>query len=114
MARCSAGETASDKTAPLFRTVAGKTGKLTDRRMTRTDALCMIWRRALAAGIETELRCHSFRATGITVNQQNGGLLDNRSTLTRGEFPNGIDAVIMAAYQEGAKAAMQQLDASCR
>jgi hypothetical protein len=35
--------------------------------MTRTDALCMIWRRARAAGIETELGCHSFRASGITV-----------------------------------------------
>jgi hypothetical protein len=27
---------ASDKTTPLFRTAAGKTRKLTDRRMTRT------------------------------------------------------------------------------
>ena len=33
---------------------SGRTGKLTDRRMTRTDALRMVWRRA-AAGIATEL-----------------------------------------------------------
>jgi ABC transporter substrate binding protein len=52
---------------PLFSTAAGRTGQLTDRRMTRTDALRMIWRRAAAAGIATELSCHSFRATGITV-----------------------------------------------
>ena len=58
---------AADKAASLFPTVAGRTGKLTDRRMTRTDALRMIWRRAAAAGIATELGCHSFRATGITV-----------------------------------------------
>lgn len=45
--------------------------------MTRTDALRMIWRRARAAGIETELGCHSFRATGITVYLQNGGLLEH-------------------------------------
>jgi hypothetical protein len=35
-------------------TAAGRTGKLTDRRMTRTDALRMVWRRA-ASGIATEL-----------------------------------------------------------
>lgn len=66
-----------DKAAPLFRTAFGKTGQLTDHRMNRTDALCMIWRQARAAGIETELGCHSFRATGITVYLQNGGLLEN-------------------------------------
>ena len=37
---------AADKAASLFPTAAGRTGKLTDRRMTRTDALRMIWRRA--------------------------------------------------------------------
>src|SRR5437868_746421 len=45
---------AADKSAPLFPTAAGRTGKLTDRRMTRTDALRMIWRRAAAACIPTE------------------------------------------------------------
>ena len=58
---------ADDKPSPLFRTAFGKTGTLTDRRMHLTDALRMIWRRARGAGIETELGCHSFRATGITV-----------------------------------------------
>src|SRR5215471_4003649 len=42
-----------DKATPLFRTAAGKTGKLTDLRMARQDARRMI--------------SHSFRATGITV-----------------------------------------------
>jgi integrase/recombinase XerD len=65
----------SDKHTPLFRTAAGKTGTLTERRMTRTDALRMIWRRARAAGIETERGRPSFRATGITVYLRNGGLL---------------------------------------
>src|SRR3954467_1585540 len=40
---------ASDKDTPLFRTAAGRTGTLTDRRMPRTDALRRIWRRARAA-----------------------------------------------------------------
>ena len=45
--------------------------------MTRTGTLRMIWRRARAARIETELGCHSFRATGITVYLQNSGLLEH-------------------------------------
>jgi site-specific recombinase XerD len=75
----------SDKDTPLFRTAAGKTGTLTERRMTRTDALRMIWRRARAAGIETELGCHSFRATGITVYLQNGGLLEHAQQMAAHE-----------------------------
>src|SRR5882672_7150319 len=76
---------AADKSAPLFPTAAGRTGKLTDRRMTRTDALRMIWRRAAAAGIETELGCHSFRATGITVYLKNGGLLEHAQQMAAHE-----------------------------
>jgi len=36
----------------------------------------MIRRRALAAGIKTEIGCHTFRATGITVYLKNGGKLE--------------------------------------
>src|SRR3954447_15875447 len=75
----------SDKDTPLFRTALGKTGQLTERRMTRTDALRMVWRRARAAGIETELGCHSFRATGITVYLQNGGLLEHAQQMAAHE-----------------------------
>ena len=66
-----------DKPSPLFRIAAGRTGQLTGRRMNRTDALRMIWRRAREAGIATALGCHSFRATGITVYLMNGGLLEH-------------------------------------
>src|SRR3954452_21969511 len=76
---------ASEKDTPLFRTALGKTGKLSERRMTRTDALRMVWRRARAAGIETELGCHSFRATGITVYLQNGGLLEHAQQMANHE-----------------------------
>lgn len=76
---------AEEKAAPLFRTVTGKTGQLTARRMHRTDALRMIWRRAHAAGIATELGCHSFRATGITVYLQNGGLLEHAQQMAAHE-----------------------------
>lgn len=37
------------------------------------------------AGIETELGCHSFRATGITVYLQNGGLLEHTQQMAAHE-----------------------------
>ena len=67
----------SDKLSPLFRTAAGTTGRLTDRRMHRLDVLRMIQRRVRDAGIATALSCHSFRATGITVYLKRGGLLEH-------------------------------------
>ena len=76
---------AGEKATPLFRTAAGRTGRLTSNRMTRHDALRMIWRRAAAAGIATELSCHSFRATGITVYLQNGGLLEHAQQMAAHE-----------------------------
>jgi site-specific recombinase XerD len=76
---------AEDKPSPLFRTAAGRTGKLTDRRMHRTDALRMVWRRAREAGIATALGCHSFRATGITVYLTNGGLLEHAQQMAAHE-----------------------------
>jgi hypothetical protein len=36
----------------------------------------MIRRRALAAGIKTEIGCHTFRATGIIAYLKNGGRLE--------------------------------------
>src|SRR5260370_39447159 len=76
---------AADKSSPLFRTAFGKTGRLTERRMHRTDALRMIWRRARGAGIETGLGCHCFRATGITVYLTNGGLLEHAQQMAAHE-----------------------------
>lgn len=56
---------AEDKRSPLFRTV-DRHGRITERGMTRNDALRMIKRRATATGLSHRLSCHSFRATGIT------------------------------------------------
>jgi integrase len=41
----------------------------------QANAYAMIGRRATAAGIETKLGNHSFRATGITAYLKNGGTL---------------------------------------
>ena len=42
-----------------------------------SDDRALARRRALAAGIETEIGCHTFRATGMTAYLRNGG--DSRS-----------------------------------
>ena len=50
-------------------------GELTERPCCRPTSR-MIRRRAAAAGIKTEIGCHSFRATGITAYLKNGGKLE--------------------------------------
>jgi integrase len=65
-----------DRKGPLFRTSKGRGGELADRPMLQSDVWRMIRRRALATGIETEIGCHTFRATGITAYLKNGGKLE--------------------------------------
>lgn len=60
----------------LFRTVAGKTGRLTILPLSQADAYRMIRRRAKAAGIKTKIGNHTFGATGITAYLKNGGKLE--------------------------------------
>lgn len=57
---------ADHKKSPLFRAAIGRTGKLSDRSMSRVDAWYMVRRRAKDAGLETAIGNHSFRAIGIT------------------------------------------------
>lgn len=53
---------------PLFRTLRGRSGKLNEKRLHRTECLAMIKRRCRQAGIENaDMLCnHTFRGTGIT------------------------------------------------
>ncbi len=67
---------AEDRKGPLFRTVRGRSGELTGNSLLQPDVWRMIRRRALAAGIKTEIGCHTFRATGITAYLKNGGRLE--------------------------------------
>ncbi|MBI1895661.1 MAG: tyrosine-type recombinase/integrase [Acidobacteria bacterium] len=60
----------------LFPTAKGRSGALTERPMAQPDVHRMIRRRAKAAGIETKIGCHTFRATGITEYLRNGGQLE--------------------------------------
>ena len=66
----------ADKKGVLFRTACRRTGKLTENQMTQADVYRMINRRAIDAGIQTKIGCHSFRATGITEYLRNGGKLE--------------------------------------
>lgn len=61
------------KDSPLFRTGKGRSGALGESRMTEGDALRMVKRRALAAGLPDSTCNHTFRATCITNFRKNGG-----------------------------------------
>jgi len=76
-----------DGKTPLFRSAAGKTGRLTDRPVDRIDVYGMVRRRAREAGYKIKLGCHSFRATGITAYLEAGGSLENAQAMAAHESP---------------------------
>ena len=89
-----------DRKGPLFRTVRGRSGKLTGNPLLQSDVWRMIRRRALSAGIKTEIGCHTFRATGITAYLKNGGRLEiaqqmaaHESSRTTGLYDRRSDEV---------------------
>jgi integrase len=47
----------------------------------------MIRKRAAAAGNAEEIRCHTFRATGITAYLANGGALEHTQEMATHESP---------------------------
>ena len=73
--------------SPLFRSAAGKTGRLTDRPMNRVHVYEMVRRRTAAAGFKVRLGCHTFRATGITAYLEAGGSLENAQAMAAHESP---------------------------
>jgi site-specific recombinase XerD len=75
-----AGLTADPK-GQLFRTIGRGTGHLTRTSLPQANAYAMIRRRASAAGIETKIGNHSFRATGITAYLKNGGTLEKAAAM---------------------------------
>jgi site-specific recombinase XerD len=78
----------NEKKAPLFRSAVGKSDHLTATRMSRTDILRMVKRRALVAGISADhICCHTFRATGITTYLENGGTLEHAQAIAAHESP---------------------------
>jgi integrase len=70
---------AADAEGPLFRTTGRKTGQA--QAMWQQDVYRMIQRRAAAAGIDTRIGNHTFRATGITAYLKNKGTLEHAQTI---------------------------------
>ena len=60
--------------------------------MAPADVYRMIRRRTTDAGIETQIGCHSFRATGITEYLRNGGKLEVAQQIANHEssLPTGL------------------------
>jgi integrase/recombinase XerD len=76
-----------DKKGPLFRSAIRRTRKLTGRPLARVNAFHMIQRRAKKAGFATQIGCHTFRATGITIYLTNGGVLEKAQMMAAHESP---------------------------
>ncbi len=55
------------------------------RRFSRVAAFKMVRRRAKDAGIEVDIGCHTFRATGITNYLENGGTLERAQQMAAHE-----------------------------
>jgi integrase len=72
---------ATDPKGALFRTIGRGTDELTATPLPQANAYAMIRRRAAAAGIETKIGNHTFRATGITAYLKNGGTLEKAAAM---------------------------------
>jgi site-specific recombinase XerD len=70
-----------DNKGPLFRTIARGTNQLSRTALPQANAYLMVQRRAAAAGIDTRIGNHTFRATGITAYLKNGGTLESAAAM---------------------------------
>jgi integrase len=71
---------------PLFRRLK-RDGSLGSERLSRREALAMVKRRSLTAGLGREVCNHSFRATGITNYLENGGTIEKARAIAAHESP---------------------------
>ena len=76
---------ADDKDGALFRTTGRSTGIM--HRMSQPDAYRVIQRRALQAGIATQVGNHSLRATGITAYLKHEGTLEHAQQMAGHSSP---------------------------
>lgn len=75
-----------DRKTPLFRSL-NRRRELTERQLSRREALAMIKRRVRDAGLPDRVCCHTFRATGITAYLLNGGTLEHAQRIAAHESP---------------------------
>lgn len=88
--------------APLFQSIAGRSGKLTGNAMSQSDAWNMLQRRALSTGLQTKITNHTFRATGITEYLLAGGkveiaqrMANHESSRTTGLYDRRPDIIAL-------------------
>ncbi|MCJ8331753.1 MAG: tyrosine-type recombinase/integrase [Lentisphaeria bacterium] len=73
---------------PLFRSFRGRSDDLTAKAIGRVSTYRMIKKRALACGLNADVTCHTFRATGITTYLANFGSLEEAQKLANHASPN--------------------------
>jgi site-specific recombinase XerD len=78
---------ADDSDGYLFRSAPRRTGQLSTKPLYQQNAHDIIRRRAKAAGIETLIGNHTFRATGITAYLKNSGKLEVAQQIANHESP---------------------------
>ena len=72
---------AEQRDMPLFRSVLGRTGQLTDHAIARSNVFLMIRKRTSKVGLPPEIGCHSFRGSGITNYLRNGGTIERAAAI---------------------------------
>lgn len=76
----------ANRRQPLFPAL-DRSRALSERPFDRTKVWEMVQRRARAAGLKTEISCHTFRATGITAYLENGGTIERAQQIAAHESP---------------------------
>jgi len=66
---------------PLFQSAPRRSGQLSGKAMLSGAVLEAVKRRCKDAGLPSSICNHSFRATGITIHQENGGRLEDAQEL---------------------------------
>jgi site-specific recombinase XerD len=66
---------------PLFQSAPRRSAALSGKALTTGGVLELVKRRCKAAGLPSSICNHSFRATGITIHQENGGRLEDAQEL---------------------------------
>jgi len=61
----------------LWRSMPGRKDQLSEKPISRHDALQVVKRRCAAADLPVDICCHSFRGSGITLYLQKGGSLEH-------------------------------------
>jgi integrase len=67
--------------APLFQSAPGRSKSLSGKPLDRSAVLGIVKRRCRDLGLPASICKHSFRATGITLHQENGGDIEAAARL---------------------------------